>query len=406
MATIQPLEDRIRKAHYHLMKHPTWCAFAGLYLMGSWKVVDDPITACVDVRGNRMFGRDYCGKLGDKELKAAIIHETLHFALEHLLTWEKLFKQDPETAGIAADFVVNGRIVDSDTDGREVALLRGPDGKLQWYYDPKYSGWSVKQVYDDIKKNGNPMGGKGGGFDKHIVLEPGDGDGQGQGKPLTPEEKQVLQHAIQTAVRNGAYLAGKGKGNASRALGDMLEPAVDWREVLSEFIMDVCRGDDEASWKRPNRRFVGEDMYLPSMVSESVGELVITADTSGSTHYVFPMFMSEIAHICKMVRPAAVNLIYWDDGVQRVERYLPDEYDDLRHSTKPSGGGGTQIATVADYVYENFRDTAMACINLSDGEIYSSWTGKQGWGIPTLWCLTTRVMSPVGKTIFIDPRDL
>lgn len=398
----RPLEERIKRAHLQLMKHPTWCAFAGLYLMGSWKVVDDPITANVDVRGNRQFGREYCSKLNDKELKFAIIHETLHFALEHLLVWERLFKEDPDTAGIAADFVVNGRIVDSDPDGREVAILKDAKGVLQWYYDPKYTGWSVKQVYDDLRKNGRPQGGKGGGFDKHFTA----GDGDAQGRPLTPEEKQVLQHAIQTAVRNGAFLAGKGKGNADRALGDLLEPKVDWKEQTMDFVQDVSQGDDEASWRKVNRRFVGQDIYLPSMISETIGELVITADTSYSTHYVFPIFMSEIAHICKIAKPAAVNLIYWDDGVQVVERYMPDEYDDMRNSTKPSGGGGTQIATVADYVYENFRDTAVACINLSDGEIPGSWTGKHGWGMPTLWCLTTKAQAPVGKTIFIDERDL
>lgn len=398
-----PLEQRIQRAHFQLMKHPVWCAFSGLYLMGSWQVVDDPITANVDVRGNRQFGRDYCGKLDEKELRAAIIHETLHFALEHLITWERLFKQDAELAAIAADFVVNGRIVDSDPNGEFVALKKMPDGSNAWYYDPKYSGWSVKQVYDDLKKNGKPQGGNGGGFDQHIT---GGKDGKGGVKPLDKAEQQALQHAIQTAIRNGAYLAGKGKGNTARALGDLLKQRVDYKQALAEYIMEQCQGEDEATWRKPNRRFVGEDIYLPSMMSETVGELVITADTSGSTHYVFPIFMSEISHVCKTVKPAAVNLIYWDDGVQRVERYLPDEYDDLRNSTKPSGFGGTRIAEVADYVYEHFRDTAVCCINLSDGEIPGSWTGQQGWGMPTLWCLTTQVLAPVGKTIYIDPSDL
>ena len=64
--------------------------------------------------------------------------------------------------------------------------------------------------------------------------------------------------------------------------GDLLKTQVDWREVLREFVTTTCVGNDYSTWSRPNRRLLGQDIYLPSGISEKVEDLVVAVDTSYS----------------------------------------------------------------------------------------------------------------------------
>jgi predicted metal-dependent peptidase len=48
------------------------------------------------------------------------------------------------------------------------------------------------------------------------------------------------------------------------------------------FIMSSTRGNDEYTWRKFNKRQVANDLYLPSIYNETLGEVVIAIDTSGS----------------------------------------------------------------------------------------------------------------------------
>jgi predicted metal-dependent peptidase len=194
-------------------------------------------------------------------------------------------------------------------------------------------------------------------------------------------------------------LAGKVGSGANRDLGELLDPKQDWRELLRDFVTTTCAGKDYSTWRRPNRRYVGMDILMPSAISESLGEIVLGIDTSGSIGQEdLNAFLSEIKGICDTVKPSKVRLLYWDTEVRKQEVYLQDELDGLVHATKPAGGGGTDATCVPQYLNEHGIKPECV-VMLTDGYV----GGWGTWSVPVLWCILNnkRATADVGKTVHI-----
>jgi predicted metal-dependent peptidase len=255
---------------------------------------------------------------------------------------------------------------------------------------------NAKQVFDLLKQE-HGDGGGGDGFDEH------DWDGA---KELTEDEKKKLERDIDQAMRQGVMahqkLVGKGTGGLSRELQDLLEPKIDWREVLREFVKSTCRAKDTSSWRRPNRRYLSTGTYMPSMIGERVGHLVVAVDTSGSIGDAeLAEFLSEVKGIAEEVNPEKVDLLYWDSEVAAHEEYNDADVPNIVSSTKPAGGGGTSPSCVSAYIAEK-KIEPECIIVLTDGCVGNDW-GKD-WNAPLLWVITggNRVMAEIGKTIHVE----
>lgn len=380
------VEQRVQKAHVWLMGNADYCLYSGIIMLGKTEVNDTVPTACTDGR-NTQYGRKFCDKLNDKELRGLILHENLHKAFSHLTTWRNLWDKNPRLANMACDYVINLMIHDSDREGKNVKL---PEGGL---LDEKFRGMDANTVYKLLEQNPpdeDEGGGGGGGLDEH--------DWEGA-NGMTADEKEQLARDIDQGLRQGALLAGKMKGNVPREITDALTPKVDWREALREFVTSFCQERDEATWRRPSRRWIGQDVYMPSMIGESVGRLAVCIDMSGSigTEEV-GQFLGEVKAICETVRPEGIDLLYWDTQVCQHETYEQSQLDQLVASTKPKGGGGTDPQCIPDYLLDKKLKPECAVI-LTDGYV-SSW--GEGWPCPTLWGITTKnLVAGVGKSVSV-----
>ena len=386
-------EQRLSKAVVDIMGNPKYVALAGVLMIGDRTVQDDIPTACTNGR-DEMYGRAFVDTLNDAELRFLVLHECYHKLYRHLTTWRHLHEENAQLANIACDYVINIKIADDNADGWAVM----PQGGC---LDPKYRDWDSAAVFADLRDNNPPDDGSGGdgqpqGFDDH--------DWEGA-QGLTPDEKRELARDIDEAIRQGALIAGKLGSGGDRSLDELLEPQIDWREVLREFIQTTCAGNDYSTWQRPNRRYVSSGYYMPSGISEQVGELVIAVDTSGSIGQLeLSAFMAEIKSICDTVHPECIRLLYWDTKVCQDEKYDVHQLDDLVKTTKPKGGGGTSVECVPAYLTEH-GVKPQAAIVLTDGYLGGSW-GQ--WSCPVLWCiLDNRSAKPnVGKHVHIKSRDM
>ena len=163
----------------------------------------------------------------------------------------------------------------------------------------------------------------------------------------------------------------------------LLKPQIDWRDVLREFISTTCAGNDFSTWSRPNRKFLSSGVYMPSGISQQVGELVIAIDTSASIgQRELTTFLSEIKSVCDTVNPDRIRLLYWDTKVCADETYDHAETDTLVQSTKPAGGGGTDVSCVSEYMTEH-KINPQAVIVFTDGYVYDWGT----WTCPILWAI-------------------
>ena len=73
----------------------------------------------------------------------------------------------------------------------------------------------------------------------------------GSADNLSDDEVNELEKEIDVAIRQGSIIAGKSGATGNRLLGELMQPQVDWREVLREFIQTTCTGNDYSTWKRP-----------------------------------------------------------------------------------------------------------------------------------------------------------
>ena len=379
-------EQRVTKSHIAIMRSKQFCMFAGVLSVGKVIFSEDIPTACTNGR-DVIYNKDFIKTLDEKELNFVVLHEALHKAYQHMHLWKKLWKINPMVANMAADYVVNYAIHEADEQGE---ITKRPDSAL---FDVKYKGMTTKQIFDSLMQDAEKNGGGGqGGHDSH--------DWEGADS-LSDEEKKEVAKQIDQALRQGEIIRGKMQGNKNRSVTEILEPKVDWREQLREFVNSTCKNKDRTSWKRPHKRFIGHDIYMPSMIGEAIGQVVIGIDTSGSIgDKELNEFLTEVVAICDDVSPSSIELLYWDTHVAGHETYNQGDYHGLVQSTKPAGGGGTHVGCVNQYIKDK-RIQPEAIIILTDGYVEDDFGGN--WEYPTLWAITSKhITSPHGKTIHID----
>jgi len=418
-------ERKVQKAKITLMRDPKFALWSGILMVGRTSVSDNIPTACTNGR-DEQYGRKFVAELKEAELNFVVLHENLHKAFRHLTTWKKLHDEDHSLANQACDYVINLKLKDLDREEKIIAMPRYKDGELKGkpmgLVDERFRGLNAKQVFDILKEEekgsgsdegeGNPCDdgdpsdqeggsnkskgkGKSKGFDDH------DWDGA---KEMTETEKKDLEREIDQAIRQGVMahqkIAGTGGGDLDRDLLDLLEPKVDWREMLREFVKSTCSAKDTSSWRKVNRRFLSTGVYMPSLIGEKVGHLVIGVDTSGSVgQEELSGFLTEVRAIAEEVKPSQVDLIYWDSRVASHEEYTEGMVGDIINSTKPRGGGGTSPSCVQAYLKEKMI-VPECVIMLTDGYV-DNWGND--WTAPVLWTIVggNDCVASNGKTIYV-----
>ena len=403
-------ERKLQKCKITLMRNPDFALLQGVMMIGKTKVADGIPTACTNGR-DEIYGREFVKDLTEPELCFVIAHETSHKMYRHLTTWRRLYEENKGLANAACDYVINLMLKDLDPQGRVIQMPKfkkdNPEigkkkGDFMGLIDERFRGMNAKQVFD-ILKDEQPEGGCGGGGD-------GNGDGFDEhdwdgAKDMSDEEKKELAKEVDQAIRQGLIAckrAGAGAGGLDRELGDLLEPKVDWRELLREFVKNTCRARDTSSWRKVNRRFLGTGVYMPSMIGQKVGHLVVGIDTSGSIGGdELAEFLSEVKAIAEEVNPEVVDLLYWDSEVAGHETYSGSTASDIPNSTKPKGGGGTSPSCVSEYLNKN-KIVPECVIMLTDGYVGDDWGSD--WTAPTIWAITDckDAVASNGKTIYIN----
>lgn len=383
-------EQRITKARSAIMRDERFTAISPILMIGSWSVVDDMPTAATNGR-DVLYGRKFVDECDDRLLRFVVLHEYYHVMLQHMTTWAKLDKEDAKLSNIAKDMVINLMLNEADPGGQFLTVWE------HTYCDQQYKGLDTGEVYRRLKNQSQsqPQGQQ---MDDHRAGEPGDEEGEGGMKPLTEAEAGEVIKAVDTALRQGALIAGKLGHGMARDVEALLEPVVPWQDVLRDWLKTTAKGEDLSTWRRPARRWLGQDMYMPSRYTESVERIVIGIDTSGSIgKEALRRALSEVAGACEMVSPQMVDVIYWDARVAAHEVYEGERVRDIANVTKPKGGGGTDARAMFDFM-DKRGIKADAVIMFTDG--YTPW--PKTLPCPVLWCISTKgLRAPVGESLYV-----
>jgi predicted metal-dependent peptidase len=371
------VEKRIAKAKTALiLEHP----FVGSVALNMPMKIDNNVpTAATD--GKRvLFNEDFCKELDDEELKFLVAHECMHPMLEHNF---RRGERDKYKWNQAADYVINKLLTDEGIGKMPPQGLLSED-----IY--KSGGGTSDGIYNNLPDTPEDQQGNGG------QGQPLDSCEDGQGSPAEVAQQQAEWKVKVAQAAQSAKMMGKLSEGLERLVAEILTPKVDWRDVLQRFVVK-CRSD-QRSWARPNRRFLSQGLYLPSVSGETLGEIAFAVDCSGSIGQdEINQFASEITTVWQDQRPTKVHVIYFDSEVSHY-----DEFDrDNEPVIKPHGGGGTAFSPVFRYMEEHGINP-VACIFLTD--LCCDDFGDEP-DYPVLWVSTHSDKAPFGEVVMMENNN-
>lgn len=262
---------------------------------------------------------------------------------------------------------------------------------------------TVDNIYNNLPDNDGDGGGEGdtrddggGGYM--------DGDGVGDdlrqegGRPLTESEIKEIEGQIKIEIAEAAQAAkmrGKLPGALAKIVADILNVKTPWYELLEKYMVQHAKTD--YTWMRPNRRFIPQGMYLPSIRSEAqMGCIVVQIDVSGSiSRRELAYYNGHLARIVEQCKPEKVHVIYTDTQVQKHVEFQFGEEIQLEFYS----GGGTHMPAGIDWVIEQGIEPAVF-VCLTDG--YTSFPENPSF--PCIWCISSSLVAPdtAGETVHFE----
>jgi predicted metal-dependent peptidase len=375
---------KIAKARSELIRVQPF--FGTLALRLEVKPIDHPKIPVMGTDGQSLWYNEKAVRdMPQPEVLGVMMHEVLHCAFQHMF---RRRHRNKEKWNRACDYVINSIIL------KERYSL--PQSRL---WNIKYDGMSAEEVYEKLP-NQPPDSGQGGGagaWDFGSSIDPSSPNPD-TGETQSSSAVQASAKDWEIATKQAAHLAkqqGRLPGYLESLVDELLKPQIPWRQQLWRFFNQ--RKPDRITWNKPNRRLIGQGLYMPSKRFTPTGDVVIAVDTSGSVSETeLQHFASEIAEIHKTLRPKKLYVADVDTEIHdRVKEYT--EYDTPVFTYK--GRGGTDFEPVFQWVKEN-NIQLDALVYLTDG--YASWP-KEVPNYPVLWCITNHDVVPEwGEHLILD----
>ncbi len=359
-----------------------------------------PPAMCTDGK-NIYYSAAFVNSISLKEIIAVIIHEVFHIILMHTT---RQGGRDIRRFGMSCDYAVN---------------LLVKDAKYELPYEPlldeKYRNMLAEKIYTmlPVEEQGQQSsGGKNKNEDEQGENPNPDqswdiggvmGAKNDDGSEMSNSEKEQYEQEMKVSIDQAMMIAkkeGKLPAGMDRLIDEILNPQLDYKEILARFMTENAKND--YSWRRPNRRYIHQDIYLPSLDSPQLSEGILAIDTSGSiSHEEMNMLGNEIKGVLDLY-DTELTVLYVDTkvaGHQKVNK------DDVPLNLRPAGGGGTDFRPPFKWIDKHELEPAFL-IYFTDGWCSSFPSIEPDY--PTLWILTEKNDSfkpPFGEVIYMNYRD-
>ena len=382
---------------------------------------------------NLYFDIAFLSELSPNDRMFVLGHEVYHNVMLHFI---RQGDRDRNLWNIAADMEVNNILREDGLIPPSSAILPEKEGfaknkSAEEYYELLVNRQQFKKLNrgggaeegnadgdddDDgngangssskpLTKSGNTEGKLNGQFDKHIYDDEdlssmpapkntSDKYGKvGEDEDFAPhvEENAVekIRESAVAAAQQIERMRGELPGHLKRLVKNLLEPEIDWKEVLAQHLTRCM--SNEATWNRPNRRFAYNNIYLPGHEGKML-KIAVGLDTSGSTVMDTEKFLAELNGIVGACDQYSVDVIQCDTHVQHVDHYDNDTPLNLSaDGFEQRGGGGTQLKGIFDHIDLNNLDIDLAIV-MTDG-CCETFYAEDAPSYPVLWVLTGNAKS-------------
>lgn len=364
-------QKALDKAKIQLMARPDSMFFTTVCF--SMKHIWDESISTAGTNGLQiLFNPAFFMELDPEEQVFLLLHETLHVALDHIT---RKGERDHSTYNAAADYVINLMLVNTG--------FRMPQGGL---LDRKYEGWSTGHVYEDLMQNPPP---KPPPVPWDDIIQPG-----------TEEESQIIKDAIDDVLVRAALQSkiagdkpGSIPGEIELYINSLLNPKLPWNRILQRYITKLSK--NQYTWRKPNRRYFPKHR-LPTQYSESLCDIAVAIDTSGSVSDAeFHRFASETYAILKHEKPTSLTLLQFDTEIRN--NTTIHKPSDLKNTTF-TGRGGTRIGPVIEWAAANRPNLLLI---FTDGGFHNHSPDPK---LPIIWMINDnpKWQAPWGKVIHFD----
>jgi len=329
-------------------------------------------TAATDGR-KFYYNSEFVNRMPLKQLEFLCGHEILHAVYDHM---GRRGDRDPKISNIAADYCVNGDLVEQRI-GEKISVV-------PILFDTKFKGWAYEEVYDYLQENADKINLS--DLAKQVLDEHLDGDGEGEGdgdeqdgngRPrLSKEERDAIRDEIRGAVISAAQAAGAGNlpAGVKRLLKDLTSPVIGWKELLQQQIQSTIKND--YTFQRPNRKGWHMDAIMPGLKPGEMIDICIAMDQSGSISEAdSKAFLSEIRGIMEAFDEYKITLWCFDTEIYNVQTFTSDNIEDIM-SYEPMGGGGTDFMANWEFMKEENIEPKKF-IMFTDGMPFGEWGDEQ-----------------------------
>lgn len=353
------INNRIIKARIQLVLDNPF--FGTIVLQTKLKQTEKIETFAVDGE-HLLYNKSFAETLSDTDLQFILAHEVMHLILTHLT---RRNEREIIKWNYAVDYAVN-IILD-----KEFII---PKGAL---FNNKYKNMTAEQIYNILPENPEPKTKQGKeykNFDEH--------------KDINKEIENKIKIQVSKAY-NIAKNQGKLSANIDIFINEILNPKLNWKSLLRQYVNNLAKND--YNWRKPNKRFIHKNIYMPSLMSESLGDVVVIIDNSGSTQEYQQRFISECNGILQQY-DVTLHLITVDTKVNSYNKYTKGD----KIKKQYAGCGGTDIRAGFNHIKKK-RITPNVIVCLTDG--YTEMPRKIN--TPTIWVLTEDRELPFGQKVLI-----
>lgn len=382
--------ERVVKARCGLlMREP----FFGTLSLRLW-LIESEKCKTMEVNGRDLrFNPTWALELPLAELEAVIAHEVMHCALgHHLRRGGRQVKEWNE----ATDHAVNHELHRVGFQLPEQALMA-----------PEFKGMASESIYDLIvtrkqdaqagkQEQSNAQAGgenqKGDGESATGTVEDAVGDaGEAADEADLVSQENDWQQAVAQAAQ-AARGCGNMPGGIERAIESTLRPKVDWREALQRLVR--AKSKDDYNWSRPNRRFLSQRLYLPSLDAPRCGTLAFALDASGSiSKALLNQFLAEVEDARRTLRPETTVVMIFDTVVTDGDFYVFDTDEPIGITTRK--GGGTRFdGPVLKLAEMTIEPEVLVYLTDLDSRV---WPAEPSY--PVVWVTTREGQAPFGEVI-------
>jgi predicted metal-dependent peptidase len=364
-ATKKAAEDRMGASKARLLLQQP---FYGVLLSMTDFIQEDSIPTMATDGTKVFYNPAFTMEIADDEVFGVLLHEISHCIYLHC-TQKRRMNRAHHRWNVATDYAINLEIKNMG--------YKLPSGLL---LDDKYRDLAAEQIYDKLPEDcSNKQT-----FDIHI-------------ENTDSSEWDDMEDKIVTAYEMTKDAKSKGDipAGIKRWIDKIRKSKVNWARVFHNYIGQAVAKDDY-SYTRVNKRFLGQDIYLPDLRSHTLGRVVVAIDTSGSIDKEqLQQFAAEIHKIGGLIEE--LTILSADCQVHEIIKV--SRFQNFMNKLKFLGGGGTSHKVVFDKIKEmHMEPEILVCLT----DMMSDIEQCKKPNYPVLWVSTSEIdKAPFGKVVQI-----